>query len=68
MYVLSWWSNILNQFPGIVMFGMNGFYVSASGTIQGHHGPKISAITFYLGNDAHSPCHLSVFIPKLVRP
>ena len=24
------------------MFGMKGFYVSASGAIQGHHGPLVS--------------------------
>ena len=30
---------VLNQFPSNVMFGMNGFHVSASGAIQGHHGP-----------------------------
>ena len=23
------------------MFGMNGFHVSASGAIQGHHGPLV---------------------------
>ena len=34
-------SYILNQFPSIVMFGMKGFYVSASGAIQGHHGPPV---------------------------
>ena len=31
----------LNQFPSNVMFGMNGFHVSASGAIQGHHGPLV---------------------------
>ena len=31
-------SYILNKFPSIVMFGMKGFHVSASGAIQGHHG------------------------------
>ena len=35
-------SYVLNQFPSNVMFGMNGFHVSASGTIQGHHGPLVS--------------------------
>ena len=34
-------SYILNQFPSNVMFGMNGFHVSASGAIQGHHGPLV---------------------------
>ena len=32
-------SYVLNQFPSNVMFGMNGFHVSASGAIQGHHSP-----------------------------
>ena len=32
-------SYVLNQFPSNVMFGMNGFHLSASGAIQGHHGP-----------------------------
>ena len=31
-------SYVLNQFPSNVTFGMNGFHVSASGAIQGHHG------------------------------
>ena len=31
----------LNQFRSNVMFGMNGFHVSASGAIQGHHGPLV---------------------------
>ena len=35
-------SYVLNQFPSNVMFGMNGFQVSASGAIQGHHGPLVS--------------------------
>ena len=34
-------SYVLNQFPSDVMFGMNGFHVSASGAIQGHHGPLV---------------------------
>ena len=34
-------SYVLNQFPSNVMFGMNGFHVSASGVIQGHHGPLV---------------------------
>ena len=32
-------SYVSNQFPSNVMFGMNGFHISASGAIQGHHGP-----------------------------
>ena len=35
-------SYVLNQFPSNVMFGMNGFHVSASGAIQGHHGPLVT--------------------------
>ena len=34
-------SYVLNQFPSNVMFGMNGFHVSASGAIQGPHGPLV---------------------------
>ena len=34
-------SYVLNQFPSTVMFGMNGFHRSASGAIQGHHGPLV---------------------------
>ena len=38
-------SYVLNQFPSNVMFGMNGFHVSASGAIQGHHGPLVVSFT-----------------------
>ena len=41
-------SYVLNQFPSNVMFGMNGFHVSASGAIQGHHGPLV--VTFVEDN------------------
>ena len=47
-------SYVLNQFPGIVMFSVRGFYVSASGAIQGHHGPlvrgsyKISSVSRFI--------------------
>ena len=37
-------SYVLNQFPSNVMFGMNGFHVSASGVIQGHHGPLVISV------------------------
>ena len=37
-------SYVLNQFPSNVMFGMNGFRVSASGAIQGHHGPLVMVV------------------------
>ena len=36
---------VLNQFPSNVMFGMNGFHVSASGAIQGHHGPLVLSLS-----------------------
>ena len=39
-------SYVLNQFPSNVMFGMNEFHVSASGAIQGHHGPLVSKDLF----------------------
>ena len=38
-------SYVLNQFPSNVMFGMNGFHVSASGAIQGHHGPLVPYVS-----------------------
>ena len=38
-------SYVLNQFPSNVMFGMNGFHVSASGAIQGHHGPLVLGLS-----------------------
>ena len=38
-------SYVLNKFPSNVMFGMNGFHVSASGAIQGHHGPLVFILT-----------------------
>ena len=37
-------SYVLNQFPSNAMFGMNEFHVSASGAIQGHHGPLVTLI------------------------
>ena len=37
-------SYVLNQLASIVMFGMKEFYVSASGAIQGHHGPLFQDI------------------------
>ena len=41
-------SYVLNQFPSNVMFGMNGFHVSASGAIQGHLGPLV--VTFVMSS------------------
>ena len=40
-------SHVLNQFPRNVMSGMNGFHVSAIGTIQGHHGPLVMCLRYY---------------------
>ena len=37
-------SYVLNQFPSNVMFGMNGFHISASVAIQGHHGPLVMCL------------------------
>ena len=45
----------INQFPSIVMFGMKGFYVSASGAMQGHHGPLV--LNIIIAIDA---CHWHV--------
>ena len=49
-------SYVLNQFPSNVMFGMNGFHVSASGAIQGHHGPLVRLIQLkgYTGNKIYT--------------
>ena len=38
---------VLNRFPSNVMFGMNGFHVSASGAIQGHHGPLVCLLVCF---------------------
>ena len=40
-------SYVLNQFPSIVMFGMKGFHVSASGPIQGHDGRLVPLPTVF---------------------
>ena len=50
-------SYVLNQFPSNVMFGMNGFHVSASGAIQGHHGPLV--------NEPHTDDDTVLLIPSL---
>ena len=39
-------SYVLNQFPSNVMLGMNGFHLSASGAIQGHHGPLVTCLQY----------------------
>ena len=51
-------SYVLNQFPSDVMFGMNGFHVSASGAIQGHHGPLVCVST---------SCDRSLQSPRVTR-
>ena len=43
------------------MFGMNGFHVSASGGIQGHHGPLV--IIFNLSSANASKLVHSNFLP-----
>ena len=48
-------SNVLNQFPCILTFGMKGFHVSASGAIQGHHGPLVNNPLPYM--PILSSCH-----------
>ena len=39
-------SYVLNGFPSNIMFGMNGFHISASGAIQGHHGPFVTCLQY----------------------
>ena len=53
-------SYVLNQFPSNVMFGMNGFHVSASGAIQGHDGPLVILfmIDLYKNNHVRACVHL----------
>ena len=46
-------SYVLNRFPSNVMFSMNGFHVSASGAIQGHHGPLVSSLNYHLSIQNH---------------
>ena len=58
-------SYVLNQFPSNVMFGMNGFHVSASGAIPGHHGPFVDGIKFceqFLKRTSQG-----TFLPSLVQ-
>ena len=54
-------SYVLNLFPSIVMFGMKGFHVSASGAIQGHDGPLVCTHNFtYKGVHKNPQSKLSV--------
>ena len=59
-------SYVLNQFPSNVMFGMNGFHISASGAIQGHHGPLVNDFSteFQLdhGGQCIYPCFLEIIL------
>ena len=50
-------SYVLNQFPSNVMFGMNGFHVSASGAIQGHHGRLVGEVAGFRNSSVHSNAH-----------
>ena len=52
---------VLNQFPSNVMFGMNGFHVSASGAIQGHHGLLVFLVLILLQQRAEIVDHTSIF-------
>ena len=58
-------SYVLNQFPSNVMFGMNGFHVSGSGAIQGHHGPLVLSFigleTFWKKRDNAGCQHFLLF-------
>ena len=56
-------SYVLNQFPSNVMFGMNGFHVSASGAIQGHHGPLVFELDFLLKKCLRQPTFVALFQP-----
>ena len=59
-------SYVLNQFPSNVMFGMNGFHVSASGAIQGHHGPLVF-MTISEGNISMAECNTILSAYTLYR-
>ena len=58
-------SYVLNQFPSNVMFGMNGFHVSASGAIQGHHGPLVFSETGWRRDLIFAIWHLLVDLYKV---
>ena len=59
-------SYVLNQFPSNVMFGMNGFHVSASGAIQGHHGPLVNGANDpYLEKTSMTARRYSYLTPRL---
>ena len=56
-------SYVLNQFPSNVMFGMNGFHVSASGAIQGHHGPLVFSSSDVVTDVMEQSCLLQNTLP-----
>ena len=64
----SEWSYVLNQFPRIVIFGMKGFYVLASGVIQGHHGPLVVLIHTFSKNKAKQKKYDLKMIDTFVNP
>ena len=61
-------SYVLNQFPSNVMFGMNGFHVSASGAIQGHHGPLVWELRLFILYQAPYSRGLAPACDALVPP
>ena len=56
-------SYVLNQFPSNAMFGMNGFHVSVSGAIQGHHGPLVLLFMLQKELVKHIAARLSIGHP-----
>ena len=60
-------SYVLNQFPSNVMFGMNGFHVSASGAIQGHHGPLVICLPYKSFENTEEKGEISHF-PSVFYP
>ena len=60
-------SYVLNQFPSNVMIGMNGFQVSASGAIQGHHGPLVIIGLWYSDPEHRTFNHVIWDISAVIR-
>ena len=61
-------SYVPNQFPSNVMFGMNGFHVSASGAIQGHHGPFVIFLSVPVFHPTHTHTHTHTHPPPPPPP
>ena len=59
-------SYVLNQFPSNVMFGMNGFHLSASGAIQGHQGPLVLYLEAFKSDTTLS--HLNHTVYPILSP